>query len=269
MLRTIFVAAVMLLVYVSLSFAQDPGMPDSVIVGNLDGSPMYIDGNSVDVPVWIKCDDNIDFYIFYAGLDRGFGHFGAIQYLPPITLWDIRIDTLGVELPDYPEYLFLRAVGYCYSDPGFCPNSINTDSMWAQIMSLHAIFQPDSLIPGDTSCMIAIWQSISSVQAGCFIFGSQQGADDNAAPHVFEMLQIYPNPFNSQTTIEYALKERSLVTIQIYDLTGRRIETVNDGLQVAGKHKILWDASRQSSGIYFCRISASGYSETQRVVLLK
>jgi hypothetical protein len=269
MLKTIFAIAIMLLIFASFALAQDPGMPDSVIVGNLDGSPMYICGNSVDVPVWIKCDDNIDSYIAYAGIERGFGHFGGIQYYPPVISWDIRFDSLGIELPDYPEYLFLNAVGYCYSDPGFCPNSINTDSMWVQIMALHAFFQIDSLVPGDTSCMIAMWHSVSSVQAGCFIVCSQQGIDNNTAPHTFETLQIYPNPFNSQTTIEYSLKEPSPVTIQIYDLTGRRIDILIDEMQGAGEHQISWDASGQSSGIYFCRIIVNGYAETQRLILLK
>lgn len=268
MLRTIFAAIIVLLVYASLSFAQDPGMPDSVIVGNLDGSPMYIDGNSVNVPVWIKSDEYRETVYFFVGIERGLGHFDGRQYFWPLTSWDIMLDSTGVDLPDYPDYTFLMVICYCQTDPG-CPNPLNTDSIWTNIMTSHVVFQPDSLIPGDTSCMIAIWESISSVQAGCFIVGSQQGVTNNAAPHDFEMLKIYPNPFNSQTTIEYELKELSPVTIQIFDLIGKRIKTLYDGQQDAGRHQIYWDASAQCSGIYFCRISAGGYSETRRMVLLK
>ena len=83
------------------------------------------------------------------------------------------------------------------------------------------------------------------------------------------LLSNYPNPFNSSTTIEYSLREAGHVTIEIYDLLGRRVETLVDEEQEAGQHRVIWDAGEHTSGVYFHRIVAGEVSETKRMVLLK
>jgi hypothetical protein len=82
-------------------------------------------------------------------------------------------------------------------------------------------------------------------------------------------LSAYPNPFNAQTTIQYSLPEQSQVTIDIFDILGRKIETLAEGIKPAGNHQAIWDASDQSSGIYIYRIKAGEKIETKKMVLLK
>lgn len=81
--------------------------------------------------------------------------------------------------------------------------------------------------------------------------------------------QNYPNPFNAQTIIEYSLSEPSMVTVDIFDILGRRIVRLVDGIMPAGKNQASWDASGQPSGIYFYRIKAGDKDETRKIVLLK
>ncbi len=81
--------------------------------------------------------------------------------------------------------------------------------------------------------------------------------------------QNFPNPFNAQTTIKYSLPIASHVTIDIFDILGRKISTLAQGRQLAGSHAVIWDASGTASGIYFYRIDANGYKETRQMVLLK
>ena len=88
-------------------------------------------------------------------------------------------------------------------------------------------------------------------------------------PRSFALFQNYPNPFNASTIIEYSLPSPSDVTIEIYDLLGRRVETLIKGEQPAGYHHVVWDAKGQSSGMYFYRIQAGEYVETRKMVLLK
>lgn len=88
-------------------------------------------------------------------------------------------------------------------------------------------------------------------------------------PNALSLFQNYPNPFNASTTIEYSLPEEAVVTIQIYDILGRRIETLVSGKQPAGTHTIVWEAADVPSGVYFYRIEAGKYSQTQKCVLLK
>jgi hypothetical protein len=81
--------------------------------------------------------------------------------------------------------------------------------------------------------------------------------------------QNYPNPFNIQTTIQYSLPTQSPVTIDIFDILGRKIETLAEGMKPAGNNRAMWDASNQSSGIYFYRIRAGDKIETRKMVLMK
>jgi hypothetical protein len=79
----------------------------------------------------------------------------------------------------------------------------------------------------------------------------------------------YPNPFNSSTTIKYILPEPDHVRIDIYDLVGRKVQTLVNKEQQAGTHSLIFDASNLSSGVYFSRIQAGNEIETRPIVLLK
>ncbi len=93
--------------------------------------------------------------------------------------------------------------------------------------------------------------------------------DIGEIPLAFSIAPNYPNPFNATTIIRYALLRASDVTIEIYDILGRKVETLIQGEQQAGNHQVVWDAEGQSSGIYFYRIQAGDYAETRKMVLLK
>ncbi|MEE8418381.1 MAG: T9SS type A sorting domain-containing protein, partial [candidate division Zixibacteria bacterium] len=88
-------------------------------------------------------------------------------------------------------------------------------------------------------------------------------------PHYFSISQNYPNPFNASTTIQYNLPAVSDVKIDIYNILGRKVETLIQGEQQAGYHQITWDAEDASSGLYFYRIQAGEYAETKKMLLLK
>jgi len=91
----------------------------------------------------------------------------------------------------------------------------------------------------------------------------------NNLPDEFSLLQNYPNPFNAQTVINYSLPEATHVTIEIFDLLGRKIETLVDSKHQAGYHQITWNAVDQTSGIYFYKIQTNDYSESKKMLLLK
>jgi len=95
------------------------------------------------------------------------------------------------------------------------------------------------------------------------------GGNDCQIPIRFGIFQNYPNPFNAQTTIQYSLPSRSFVTIDVFDILGRKIQTLAEGIKPAGKHQTIWVASDQSSGIYFYRIKANGNADTKKMILVK
>ncbi len=88
-------------------------------------------------------------------------------------------------------------------------------------------------------------------------------------PGKFALSQNYPNPFNAQTAINYVLPIASEVSVNIFDILGRKLVTLYNGRQQAGNHRITWDANEQSSGVYFYRIQVGNYAETRKMVLLK
>jgi hypothetical protein len=93
--------------------------------------------------------------------------------------------------------------------------------------------------------------------------------DQALAPKGYSLSQNYPNPFNAQTVIRYSLLGQSLVSIDVFDILGRKIETLDERMEPAGEHHLIWDASGQSSGIYFYRIKAGDKVETKKMILLK
>lgn len=88
-------------------------------------------------------------------------------------------------------------------------------------------------------------------------------------PQQFELAQNYPNPFNPQTTIAYALPQSVPVKITVYDATGRLVTTLADGVQQAGEHRIIFDASRYASGVYFYTLHAGNFRQTRKMMLVK
>ena len=81
--------------------------------------------------------------------------------------------------------------------------------------------------------------------------------------------QNYPNPFNPTTTISYNLEKTSQVNLEVFDLMGKRVATLVNGLQNAGEQAITFEASSLSSGIYIYRLTAGGSSLIKKMVLLK
>lgn len=105
---------------------------------------------------------------------------------------------------------------------------------------------------------------------GAFYFDqSTSVADDHLVPVEFHLGQNYPNPFNASTIIQYTLPKTSDVTIDTYDLLGRKVETLVNKHQPAGYHQVIWNADDVSSGIYFYRITAGEFSQSRKMILLK
>lgn len=99
---------------------------------------------------------------------------------------------------------------------------------------------------------------------------SYKGAITNdVLPLAFKLFQNFPNPFNAQTVFEYALPEAAFVTIEVFDLMGRKIKTLVNQQQQAGYHSITWDTGKRASGTYFYKIQAGEFTETKKMTLLK
>jgi len=99
--------------------------------------------------------------------------------------------------------------------------------------------------------------------------GTTDVQNEITLPVSYTLHQNYPNPFNPSTTIQYDIKERSLVELVLYDVLGREVEVLVNREQNAGYYKIDFNAGRLASGIYFYRIQAGDFVETKKMVLMK
>ncbi|MBL7191593.1 T9SS type A sorting domain-containing protein, partial [bacterium] len=88
-------------------------------------------------------------------------------------------------------------------------------------------------------------------------------------PSEYFLTQNYPNPFNPETTIEFGLKENSKVTLEVYNVMGQRVATLIDGYLDAGYQMVVWDASSQSSGVYFYKLHAGDFTSVKKCIIMK
>ncbi len=91
----------------------------------------------------------------------------------------------------------------------------------------------------------------------------------NEIPASYSLSQNYPNPFNPVTRIRYDLPRSGSVRLAVYDVTGREVEMLVNEKQSAGSYEAVWDGTRFASGVYFYRLTAEGYGETRKMILIR
>jgi Zn-dependent metalloprotease len=104
-----------------------------------------------------------------------------------------------------------------------------------------------------------------------FVKSDQTDVEDknDSTPLTFSLEQNYPNPFNPVTVIPFTLDRASRVTLEVFDVLGRKVAVLIDGTLPAGKHEAILDGSRLSSGMYFSRLRSGSAIETRKMTLLK
>ncbi|MBU0518150.1 T9SS type A sorting domain-containing protein [bacterium] len=88
-------------------------------------------------------------------------------------------------------------------------------------------------------------------------------------PANFAIVGVYPNPFNPTTTFSYQLPEAAHVSLAVYDLSGRLVANLVDGLRTAGSHDVTFDGSGLASGVYIYHLEAGTYQANGKMVMMK
>jgi len=146
-----------------------------------------------------------------------------------------RVDTIpGVMVTNYPGQNSYHS--YTYLDPSDAsPNPAD----WYFITS------------SDTTVAIYLIRAYVSL-----VTDVKQAVE--LTPSSFNLAQNYPNPFNPSTVIGYQLPVISRVTLKVYDVLGRKMKTLVDGVETSGKHEVKFDGNDLPSGVYFYRLVSSG-----------
>ena len=88
-------------------------------------------------------------------------------------------------------------------------------------------------------------------------------------PTEFGLRQNYPNPFNPVTTIVFSVPEQVKVSLRVYDMLGRELETLIDDVVSPGEYHATFDGAKYASGTYLYRLVAGNFAQTRRMSLLK
>lgn len=92
---------------------------------------------------------------------------------------------------------------------------------------------------------------------------------ENEEPVSFYLSQNYPNPFNPTTSIDVLLPYSSVVLLEVFDVTGKKVAKLFEGKKNEGAHTFIFDAINLPSGIYFYRLEVNGQVRTRKMALLK
>ena len=92
---------------------------------------------------------------------------------------------------------------------------------------------------------------------------------DNLIPSNFNLTQNFPNPFNPNTTIRFALPQTSNVVLKVYDVLGSEVATLINGEKLAGNYEVNFDASKLASGLYIYTLNAGNFTSSKKMMLMK
>jgi len=205
------------------------------------------------------------------------GYSGDNQILS--TEWIERATKSQVNTGEDEEYGELNYYGYLWWLPDQEGTIYAAEGLGGQII---AVFPEYDLVIGAQSNVFGddIFEHSSSLNykiidqiAPLFADYASQGKT-SLSPNVFSLHQNYPNPFNPTTLIKYDLAEDALVSISIYDVTGRMVKSLINMNQSTGYHSLRWNATNDigesvSAGMYIYTIQAGQYRATKKMVLLK
>ncbi|MBK9731163.1 MAG: T9SS type A sorting domain-containing protein [Chitinophagaceae bacterium] len=82
-------------------------------------------------------------------------------------------------------------------------------------------------------------------------------------------MNCYPNPFSESTSISISLPQSEKVSLKIYDVTGRLVKTLADGMLAERENKIEWKVMDENAGIYFLRMETETAGETVRLIVVR
>ena len=173
--------------------------------------------------------------------------------------------------PDFQPYSFGPALPYYYGGHFYTPVAASPD---CEIALAHFSELDDKV--DDTFCFdfrLVSGAGFSDDGIGEEIVMGTICIEDKIAsaelPSSIEMLQAWPNPFNPTTNVNYSLAETGYASLKVYDLAGREVAELVNGLVGAGEHEVVFNGQSLASGIYLAVLQTESATQVQRLTLLK
>jgi hypothetical protein len=271
--------SLIVLCFAIVASADDPGQVDSLILGTVmvePGTP------SVMLPVYAITDDAIVHFILPLQWESSDDqiHISGAYFFNTLLQWDEAIDTVDLD----QNHIVIMGT----ADLGGDPNPpLNTGYQRQLVMMLRIVIRSgaeDQFVPiytyndfnwGQPAFYLDTGEDLLPVIVPGAIYLEHVGIDaDVDLPGEINLAQNYPNPFNAETRISFDLPNSSDISLDVYDVLGRRIRTLTSGKREAGHYSITWNGKDDSgnnvtSGMYFYRLRTAESDLTGKMVLLK
>ena len=182
--------------------------------------------------------------------------------------------------PDYNgnwvDYSFSKDTFHIYLDQVYEPEEYDLSILPLNgCTDIEACNYSENAINDDGSCEYEIDEcgicggDGSRPDLGLDCFGEPLTISRSTIPENFSIREIYPNPFNPITSINYSIAQLTELNFSIYNILGEKILTLYNGVQQPGYHSIHWNASEHSSGIYFLKMELEQYIQVKKLILVK
>ncbi len=199
------------------------------------------------------------------------GGFGTSHLYKTTTMGKSWID-IGSKLPDVPTSAIVI-------DPLF-PNHVYVGNDLGVYLTTNRGTTWHSLPDGLPDAVMVSDLSVSPTNRKLRVVTHGNGVHETSllspfavppdAPAAgFRLDQNFPNPFNAFTAISFSVQERVRVSMTVFDITGRNVDSFIDRDFEAGSYVITWEPQRLVTGVYFLRFEAGGYTKTQKMLYLK
>lgn len=209
-----------------------------------------------------------------ANLFAGGGPFGVYRSTDHGASWTLvnnGLTNLGITALLSPDGINLFAAGgdgvFLSSDNGNNWSSVGT-GLTAGVLSLALSTDGSTLLAGTSA--YGVWKRPLSemIQTGTGI------GEMTAISGAITLHGNLPNPFRQSTTIRYALPKAMPVQLTVYDVTGRTVRTLLNGMQLAGEGAVMWDGRNESGtqvgdGVYLYRLEAGGTDLTRKMIVVR
>ena len=112
------------------------------------------------------------------------------------------------------------------------------------------------------------------INMGAYAYYATGNSNEEAMPLTSQLYSNYPNPFNPETNIRYYLNSDSNVSLEVFNIKGQKVKTLDKGFRKTGEYLLTWNGTDDNnrsvgSGIYFYRLKTESFSSTQKMILLK
>jgi len=178
-----------------------------------------------------------------------------------------------VNMPEGAGHVALLNVNpYLHSGSGI--DGVDWHSGYRDVFTLPVAFAPDQNGGSRDTLFIKVGTMARQSAEEYMLVATGNGLvevkiSEKAQPVGFELNSVYPNPFNSSTTITYSLPSPLMNRLVVLDETGREVALLHEGWNHAGAHRVSWNATGLPSGVYYPTLMMNGQSKSVRAVFVR